>query len=281
MSRYIDTLPTPAHVEPKKLIVLSAPRTGTHGLYNALKLLGYKPYHMVEVLGAGAKAARIMREGLEGEMGLRKPYTRKEFDKWFADYDIIIEMPFFMLRSTLKAYPDAKFLLVQRSPEKWVKSFENTLGKVGARSQRFPLNMFKYFDGMMYELSTFSRHINNLCTKGAGMTDEGKENLAEHYKEYIATVKRLVPPEQLKVVTLEDGLGWEEICPYLGVPVPKGLDWPGRNVPEEFAAISGPVIQGAVRRAITSLTTIAVGIIAAGVWYRRTGGALPMLSWFK
>ncbi|RYP32004.1 hypothetical protein DL767_005449 [Monosporascus sp. MG133] len=281
MSRYIDTLPTPAHVEPKKLIVLSAPRTGTRGLYDALKLLGYKPYHMVEVLGTGAKAARIMREGLEGEIGLRKPYTRKEFDKWFADYDIIIEMPFFMLRSTLKAYPDARYLLVQRSPEKWVKSYENTMGKIIARTKRFPYTMFKYFDGLSYELNTFSSHVDNLCTKGVGMTEEGKNNLAEHYKEYIATVKRLVPPEQLKVFTLEDGFGWEEICPYLGVPVPKGLDWPGRNVPEEFAAIAAPIIQRSIRRAVMSLTTIAVGIIAAGVWYQRAGRALPMLSWFK
>ncbi|RYO78673.1 hypothetical protein DL766_004884 [Monosporascus sp. MC13-8B] len=225
MSRYIDTLPTPAHVEPKKLIVLSAPRTGTHGLYNALKLLGYKPYHMVEVLGAGPKAGRIMREGLEGEIGQRKPYTRKEFDKWFADYDIIIEMPFFMLRSMLKAYPDAKFLLVQRSPEKWAKSYENTIGKVGIQSNRFPFAILKYFDGFLYELNMFSRHIDNLCTKGAGMTDDGRKALTEHYKEYIATVKRLVPPEQLKVITLEDGLGWEEICPYLGCPgSPEGND---------------------------------------------------------
>ena len=206
--------------------------------------------------------------------------TRKEFDKWFADYDIIIEMPFFMLRSILKAYPDAEFLLVQRSPEKWVKSYENTMGKVGARTHRFPFTMFKYLDSVMYELSIFSRYMDNLCTKGAGMTDEGKKNLAEYYKEYIATVKRLVPPEQLKVLTLEDGFGWDEICPYLGVPVPKGLDWPGRNAPEEFAAISDPVIRGVARRAIMSLTTITVGIIAAGVWYRRAGGALPTLSWF-
>ncbi|RYP08972.1 hypothetical protein DL765_008615 [Monosporascus sp. GIB2] len=281
MSRYIDTLPTPTHVEPKKLIVLSAPRTGTHGLYNALKLLGYKPFHMAEVLGAGPKAPRIVREGLEGEIGQGKPYTRKEFDKWFADYDIIIEMPFFMLRSVLKAYPDAKFLLVQRSPEKWATSYENTIGKVATRAKRFPFTMMKYFDGMMYELSMLSRQMDNLCTKGAGMTDERRKALIEHYKEYIATVKRLVPPEQLKVITLEDGLGWEEICPYLGVPVPKGLDWPGRNVPEEFAAIGAPISRGAMTRAITSMTTIAVGIIAAGVWYRRAGGPLPNLSWLK
>ncbi|RYP52649.1 hypothetical protein DL769_010631 [Monosporascus sp. CRB-8-3] len=281
MSRYIDTLPTPAHVEPKKLIVLSAPRTGTHGLYNALKLLGYKPYHMVEVLGAGPKTVRIMREGMEGEMGLGKPYSRKEFDKWFADYDIIIEMPFFMLRSVLKAYPDAKFLLVQRSPEKWVKSYENTVGMMQARSQRFPYTMFKYFDAMAYETGKFAQFGQNVWTKGAGLTVEGKKNLAECYKEYIATVKRLVPPEQLKVVTLEEGLGWEEICPYLGVPVPKGLDWPGRNTPEEFREITAPLARRAARKTIMSLTTIAVSVLAAGVWYRRAGGTLPNLSWFK
>jgi hypothetical protein len=29
-----------------------------------------------------------------------------------------------------------------------------------------------------------------------------------------------VPPEQLLDVRLEDGLGWETICPFLGVEVP-------------------------------------------------------------
>ncbi|KAK7752054.1 hypothetical protein SLS62_006019 [Diatrype stigma] len=55
-----------------------------------------------------------MNDGMQGELGQMKPYTRKDFDKWYADYDIIVEMPFFMLQSTLSAYPDARFLLVER-----------------------------------------------------------------------------------------------------------------------------------------------------------------------
>ena len=59
------------------------------------------------------------------------------------------------------------------------------------------------------------------------------------YSDSIAEVKRLVPPEQLKVCKLEDGFGWEEICPYLGVPVPDA-PWPSLHTPEEFQQTAGP-----------------------------------------
>lgn len=43
-------------------------RTGTHGLYLALKELGFTPYHMAEVLKAGTPAVNIMNDGLSAEM---------------------------------------------------------------------------------------------------------------------------------------------------------------------------------------------------------------------
>jgi hypothetical protein len=48
--------------------VTRAKRTGTHGLYNALKLLGFKPYHMAEVLSAGPLALRILTDGMNAEL---------------------------------------------------------------------------------------------------------------------------------------------------------------------------------------------------------------------
>ncbi|OTA93762.1 hypothetical protein M434DRAFT_284961 [Hypoxylon sp. CO27-5] len=247
MPRQIDLLPTPAHVKPKKLIVLSAPRTGTHGLYLALKKLGFKPYHMAEVLKAGPTAVQIMKDGTNADMFHNgKPYGRAEFDKWFADYDVIIEMPFFMLHSTLKAYPDAKFLLTERDPDKWAKSWANTIGKMVSRFESFPI----YY------------------TNGYGSSPEGLKYMAENYRKYIAEVKRLVPPEQLKVCKLEDGFGWEEICPYIGVPVPDE-PWPSLNTPEEFHELGGPKMKKAKMKGFAGTMSLIVPALAVGLWYLR------------
>ncbi|KAI0844020.1 P-loop containing nucleoside triphosphate hydrolase protein [Daldinia vernicosa] len=271
MPRQIDLLPTPTHVEPKKLIVLSAPRTGTHGLYLALKLLGFKPYHMAEVIKTGPQAIRVLNDGHRAEMFHQgKPYGRAEFDKWFADYDVIIEMPFFMLRSVLKAYPDAKFLLTERNPEKWARSFENTVGMVHKKFSSLPMSIFKYFDGFTSGMSSMGRMWVGYYTNGYGITPEGHKYLIENYKNYIAEVKRLVPPEQLKVCKLEDGFGWDEICPYLGVPVPDE-EWPSLNTPEEFGEVVAPKFKAAFMKGIIGTTSIIAPIIAVGLWYLRKG----------
>ncbi|KAF2970824.1 hypothetical protein GQX73_g2811 [Xylaria multiplex] len=273
MTREIDTIPTPTHVKPKKLIVLSAPRTGTHGLYQALKQLGYKPYHMV--LAAGTPAIRIMTEGMKAEAFHEgTPYGRKEFDKWFADYDVIIEMPFFMLRSTLKAYPDAKFVLTERDPEKWAKSYLNTIAVAANRFNQFPMSTFKYFDGFTLSMDAFGKRMMGYCTNGFGASENGRQALIENYKAYIADVKRLVPPEQLTVFNLEDGLGWNELCPVMGVPIPD-TPWPSLNTPEEFHSIVGPQVKRAVSRGMASIATI-VAITAIGAWYGRKS-LLPFL----
>ncbi|KAI1802035.1 P-loop containing nucleoside triphosphate hydrolase protein [Daldinia bambusicola] len=270
MSRQIDRLPTPTHVEPKKLIVLSAPRTGTHGLYLALKRLGFKPYHMAEVIKAGPDQVQILNDGLCAEMFHEgKPYGRAEFDKWFADYDIIIEMPFFMLRSTLEAYPDAKFLLTERNPDKWAKSLENTVGMMVTKLTSFPMSVFKYFDGFAYRMARMGGMVINYYTNGYGLTPEGHKNMMDNYSKYIAEVKRLVPPEQLKVCKLEDGFGWNEICPYLGVPIPDEK-WPSLNTPEEFGEIAGPKVKTAFMKGMFGTTSIIAPIVAAGVWFLRS-----------
>ncbi|KAI1760996.1 P-loop containing nucleoside triphosphate hydrolase protein [Hypoxylon sp. FL1150] len=271
MSRAIDSIPTPAHVKPKKLVVLSAPRTGTFGIYNALKILGYKPYHMAEVLKTGPTAIQILIDGLMAETFHKgKPYGRAEFDKWFADYDVIIEMPFFMLHSTLKAYPDAKFLLTERNPDKWAKSFVNTIGKLTTAFRSFPMVIFKHFDAFAYNMSTMGLAIQSYYTNGYELTPEGQKQLVENYKSYIAEVKRLVPPERLKVCKLEDGFGWDELCPFLGVPVPD-RPWPSLNTPEEFHEVAGPKLQRAFLKGLVATTSMVVPVIAAGLWYFRKG----------
>ncbi|KAI1733801.1 hypothetical protein F4680DRAFT_378704 [Xylaria scruposa] len=276
MRREIDTFPTPAYVKPKKLVVLSAPRSGTRGLYLALKQLGFAPYHMAEVISTGIPALKIMVDGMKAEwLHEGTPYGRAEFDKWFANYDVIIEMPFFMLRSTLEAYPDAKFLLTERDPEKWAESFMNTIGWATLRLRRLPMSIFKRFDTFAFYMDLFNGQMVDYYTNGLGASEEGRKALAENYKLYISEVKQLVPPEQLKVVELEDGFGWSELCPYLGVPIPD-TPWPSLNSTEEFQEAVGSRMKKAASKGMAGVAGIVV-IAAVAMWYGR-GNLFPMLT---
>lgn len=62
-------------------------RTGTLGLYTALKTLGYKPYHISELLPYELKQMRVLQEGIESNDRSR-PFGRPEFDKMWAQYDV-------------------------------------------------------------------------------------------------------------------------------------------------------------------------------------------------
>ncbi|KAH8159026.1 hypothetical protein CIB48_g9231 [Xylaria polymorpha] len=242
----------------------------------ALKQLGFTPYHMAEVVRVGGPALKIMVDGMNADwFHTGAPYGRAEFDKWFANYDVIVEMPFFMLRSTLKAYPDAKFLLTERDPEKWAKSFMNTVGVMTTSLKNLPLSVFKQFDSFAFNMDIFGGHMLNYCTNGFGVSEEGRKALVENYKSYIADVKRLVPPEQLKVIKLEDGLGWNELCPYLGVPIPD-TPWPSLNTPEEFHTVLGPKMKKTASKGMAGVATI-VAIAAVALWFGRKA-MLPLLT---
>ena len=89
----------------------------------------------------------------------------------------------------------------------------------------------------------------------------------------IAKVKAIVPPQQLKVCRLEDGFGWDEICPCLGVPnPPEGTEWPGRNKPEEFFKISNDALSGGKSKALI-LASVLAPLVAVGIWYAKADGA--------
>lgn len=62
---------------------------GTFSLYQALKTLGYSPYHMFEVVSNGATHLEIFAEAIECKyFGKGKPYGKAEFDKWLANHDV-------------------------------------------------------------------------------------------------------------------------------------------------------------------------------------------------
>lgn len=66
---------------------------------------------------------------------------------------------------------------------------------------------------------------------------------------------------------LEDGFGWEEICPFLGVPIPNEK-YPRGNAPAEFDKLLGSFIGGRLLSVgFKAVGSVVVPAVAIGAWY--------------
>ncbi|KAK8008848.1 P-loop containing nucleoside triphosphate hydrolase protein, partial [Apiospora marii] len=276
MPRLIDQLPEPAAKEqPPKLFVMSAPRTGTFGLYKAFKMLGYRPYHMNEVCEHGVSHTKIFQEAIKSThpayaSSETKPYRRSEFDKWFAGYDVIIEIPSFLLDAIYQAYgdePDVRFLLTERGPDSWVRSVTSGPAELlTALDQPGPLGLSRHFDAFNDEFFSLATLMYESMAEGKGPNDPGaQDTLRRHYVKYIAKAKAAAPPGKIHVIKLEEGLDWDSICPFLGREVP-GEPYPRGNDRGEFKQIMGAFMAPGINKAIMGVSAVVVPLIGLGAW---------------
>jgi hypothetical protein len=61
--------------------------TGTLGVFLALKILGYRPFHISELLPHGVRQMQALEEAMVAS-STSTPFTRAELDKLFGDYDV-------------------------------------------------------------------------------------------------------------------------------------------------------------------------------------------------
>lgn len=271
--RTIDRWPRPKKSS-VKLVVASASRTGTMGLYEALKILGYRSYHMIEAGNVGGVSHMdVIEEGVIAEhnhFSRIKRYCREEFDTWFAGYDAIVELPSYFGTAVIEAYledPDVKFLLTERTPASWARSFNSFIaGTVLGPFSKFPLNVAQYFHPVLHRFIRLNKVMYDVFGRGTFAGEpENIEILEENYVYYIKNVKRLVPKERILVIQLEEGLGWEQICPYLKKEVPKNIPYPdGRAHNDVVEKSLTPIVQTALIR-MTLFVVPVISIIVYGI----------------
>jgi hypothetical protein len=181
MDEFSQTLAS-MYLNVRNILINELKRTGTLGLYSAVKVLGYKPYHMIEVvLNGGVPHMKIFEEAIKAEhnrfLGIKR-YDKADFEKWLADYDVstsvpkllsplkperqkssnlivavsiqcLVELASYLGAPVLDAYledPDVKFILTERDPDKWVTSFQNTIGDIIKMIASFPVNLLRFFN---------------------------------------------------------------------------------------------------------------------------------------
>ncbi len=189
-------------------------RTGTLSLKLALEQLGFNPcHHMMEVFGKPDHIA-LWQDAADGK--------DVNWDTVFAGYQAAVDWPVCNFWQALaEKYPDAKFILSRRDPEKWYASAMNTIfrGMIGAGD--------KQDDAHMKMVCTLIRDN----TFGGDLTD--KENAIRVFEAHNQSVIDTLPQERLLV--FEAAEGWAPLCDFLDVAVPDA-PYPQTNSTEEFQA---------------------------------------------
>ena len=185
-------------------------KTGTTSLGEALELLGYR------VCGPIALMEPQLNERVE-EIAL----------EYVKQYDAFQDNPWPILYRTLdEHYPGSKFVLTVRPLDRWIRSVVNHFGHDVTRMREWiygPAHGYPEGNEEIY-VARHERHV---------------EEVLEYFKDR---------PDDLLVLRLTAGDGWEQLCPFLGHETP-ATPFPQANV----ASRSGKIfrtVRRAARRAL-------------------------------
>lgn len=187
-------------------------KTATSSLAEALKVLGYR------VTGPNGAQDPDIAETLG-------PLTRD----LSARYDAFQDNPWPLVYAEMdRLHPGSRFVLTVRDPDRWIASVVRHFG-----DRSTPMREMIYGPG-----------------KGAPLGHEA-HYVARMQQHNDAVLRYFADrPEDLLVVDLTRGDGWEALCGFLGHPVP-GRPFPHANTAAEREAAATPA--GALRRRLRRL----------------------------
>lgn len=216
-----------------KVICVGLGRTGTLSLTEALKKLGYQPYHYID-FGHHEQWSNVadgQKDSVESILDL----IEKE------GYDAILENPASdVYQDILRKYPTAKVILTVRDdPQAFVRSWKLLFDTMVITEQKFSLS-FPSFLGYIPLFSNLRKiryfmGTTHLGLSPGALTHTWRDNpdcdkwLAEQYVRHNEHVIQTVPKDQLLVFNVKEG--WAPLCEFLGKPLmPKTLQFPHSNV---------------------------------------------------
>jgi len=270
-------------------------RTGTDSLRLALNTLGFKTYHMMEVLGLGERQpsplemlglisghndhwARVDQDigsGMEPDFGFLHSNTEYNFT---AAIDAPAAMFFDQL---LKQNPNAKVILTTRDPDAWHKSinqaFCRLIGSGTLLDKIVSVLTFIRPFGVRWKRMLLAHESNtrrlltgaantkqfNIKTYSTPAICDNKQYALEFFQIWNDRVREIVPKRQL--LEFETGKnGFKELAKFLGLDVPKDsisgsvMEYPHSNSSEEFQFIIN------IHRFLAGITVIAMGLV---IWF--------------
>jgi hypothetical protein len=206
-------------------------------------------YHMVDVL-AHAQHAPVWSAAARGEP--------VDWDTLFEGYQSAVDWPACAFyKQLLRHYPDAKVILTVRDPERWYESARQTI--YYAR-RAFPSWTTRFLPRMRRYVRMLDDVVWQGTFRGRFEDKTYSQAVVERHNE---EVRRGVPADRLLVYEVRQG--WEPLCEFLGVAVPKDKPFPHLNDTAEF--------RSRIRKVAAFLWTascVAVGLVLlALVWLVR------------
>ncbi|KAJ6556370.1 P-loop containing nucleoside triphosphate hydrolase protein [Mycena capillaripes] len=199
---------------PMRVLVLGYPRTGTSSMRAALEMLGYGDVHHMMAVFGNPPEAEMWTEAINARFfGRGTPYGRAEWDQLLGHCQAVTDTPAAMFAADLvAAYPEAKVILTNRDPDKWWKSFSESIGAI-IGSWMFRLAALLDPQGLGRAAAVGQLVVSVII--GPIMTEEGgKARFVEHYDN----VRKIVPKDRL--LEYEVRQGWGPLCAFLGNDVP-------------------------------------------------------------
>ncbi|OAR02278.1 hypothetical protein LLEC1_05426 [Akanthomyces lecanii] len=218
-------------VVPMRVLILGLGRTGTASMRAAMKRLGYvDTYHMMNCSIENPSDALMWMDALAAKYDGKGPkFTRAEWDQLLGHAQAVCDWPSIAFaKELIEAYPEAKVVLTNRDVHSWHAS---TMKTVYWRVTDRHLRWLSYFDWAAGQYYPMLKKFFDTFFDG-DFPNRGKEIFERHYAE----VRSLVPKENLLEYCVTDG--WEPLCNFLDVPVPKEQPFPNVNDNVNFVARS-------------------------------------------
>ncbi|KAK0757881.1 hypothetical protein N5P37_009173 [Trichoderma harzianum] len=201
------------------ILCLGLPRSGTLSIVTALRQLGYSHVHhgAEQVFDstnweASIRASRACFPvwNVGGNQG-SSSFSKADWDAFLGHYQVVSDFAGFYGSHIAKVYPTAKVILVQRPFESWYASLMPQYYRHSSNQSRLiaPVTGITAFTAHPYIVfGSFKAHN----------VDETRLNARAVYDEHYAAVRKIVPPENLLELNLEDG--WAPLCNFLGKEIP-------------------------------------------------------------
>jgi len=178
----------------EKIFGIGWAKTGTKTLGACFRILGYK--HQ-------SRRLDLVERIFQGD--LRKIYKIAQKKQTFEDWPWII-----LYKELDEHFPNSKFILTIRDEGNWIKSYRNLIQTEGKPTER--INRIRR---ILYDLP---------------FPEVSDTQLIERYIKHNNEVLKYFNSghEKLLVVDWEKGHGWNELCEFLNVDVPK-REFPHKN----------------------------------------------------
>lgn len=183
-----------------KIFGIGWAKTGTTSLGECLTILGYRHQSQDKI------AMQLYSQGRINEV-VDRAASRESFEDW----------PWLLLfRELDAAYPGSYFVLTDRDPGKWLRSYRAMLSRQGEAS------------AAMNDMRS--------ALYGLKFPDPTDEDLLARYAKHKADVfEYFSGRDNLLLVNWEAGDGWPQLCEFIGLPVPH-VPFPHANKAPQLTA---------------------------------------------